>query len=174
MDCSQVTYRAGLQQLTTVAQSLKSSAYAALCKAGKQPLSQPIQDVPIDVPSLLLPIPNHITSDLVHTGCPVPVAQSLSHAFIRSANEIRSNYELTFSQTCKRMARGPTINLDTLSIQLKNLGSALERQYEDRIQATKQFMLSRVRFLPRTPHASWPPKQKPTFNQASDLEHVPS
>jgi hypothetical protein len=169
MDCSQVSYRSGLQQLSAVAQSLKSSAYAALCKAGKQPLPQStIQDVPTAVPSLVLPIPDHITSALLDAGCSMLTAQSLSDAFVRSAREIRANYESTFRQTCQRMAHGPTIDMDALTARLRNLGSALELQYSDRIRVAQQLTLSRVHFATQPSRAS-SQSQKPTFNQASTL-----
>ncbi|KAF8221698.1 hypothetical protein L208DRAFT_1371777 [Tricholoma matsutake] len=155
MYCSKLSFKDGLQSIISAADSLKPTAYAALCRTGKQPQHSPACPT---LPALFLPIPDSIVSTLIEHGCPPAAAHSLSDAYLRTANEFRAAYQAAHRQLVQQLAS----NTSDRSSRIKDAVPLLECQYRDKLLAAEKIAVDQVL---RIQHAAPHMKSKPMFNQ---------
>lgn len=162
-----MSYKHRLEHITSTALRVKASAHSALCRAGSAPSQHASTSASptVPLPHLSLPLPESIAPSLRKAGCTEEAARSLSDAFLRSAHQIRDMYHSTYRQTCTKMAQNLLSDPNRLALRLRNLGSFLTSQYQERIHAAEELAIHRVEDMQKSQCAT----RKAAFNPVCDF-----
>ncbi|KAF9459835.1 hypothetical protein BDZ94DRAFT_1267472 [Collybia nuda] len=147
-------YLADIRLTISSAERIKTMCKAKLPELPPTPSTSAL----LAPPTLVLPVPQSITTSLLKYGCSTTAARSLSDAFIWFAHEIRASYESIY-----QFAATSNTHSSHLSNKSQNLSSKIQHKYRNQLLIAKQRTISRVTAQ------STKLKSRPVFNQ----EYVP-